>query len=188
MKKILLLSALLNIAFALHAQDTLRLEEALNQGLENNYDIALAENQARIAANNYTVGNAGFFPRADLNGSIGWTRENTRQEFVSGNTQEVDGARARRLNATAVVNWLIFDGGRMFYTYEKLGQLRIAEDLNAQRIIENIAADILDGYFLVVLEQERMRVLRNNLVLSTQRKGIAKAKYDIGKADRKSVV
>lgn len=184
MKKILLLSAFLTIAFALHAQDTLRLEEALNLGLENNYDIKLAENQSRIANNNFTVGNAGFLPRADLNGSIGWTRENTRQEFVSGNTQEVDGARARRLNATAVVNWLIFDGGRMFYTYEKLGQLRLAEDLNAQRVIESIATDILDSYFLVVLEQERMRVLKNNLLLSTQRKDIAKAKYDIGKASK----
>ncbi len=184
MKKLIFIATFIIYASALNAQDTLRLEEAINLGLENNFEIALAENQAQIAANNYTVGNAGFLPRADLNGNIGWTQENTRQEFVSGNTQEVDRARTRRLNATALVNWLIFDGGRMFLTYEKLSQLRISEDLNAQRVIENIAADIIDGYYLVVLQQERVRVLQNNLILSKERKDIAKAKYDIGKASK----
>lgn len=184
MKKLIFIATFINYAFALNAQDTLRLEEAINLGLEYNFEIALAENQAQIAANNYTVGNAGFLPRADLSGNIGWTQENTRQEFVSGNTQEVEGAQTRRINATALVNWLIFDGGRMFLTYEKLNQLRIAEDLSKERVIENIAADIIDGYYLVVLQQERVRVLQNNLILSKERKDIAKAKYDIGKASK----
>lgn len=184
MKKTLFIFSFLIVSTGAQAQDTLRLEEALNLGMENNFDIALAQNQASIAENNYTRGNAGFLPRADLNGNVGWTNENTRQEFVSGNTQEVDGARTRRLNATAVVNWLIFDGGRMFYNYERLGQIRIAEDLNAQRVMESIVADIIDGYYLVVLQQERVRVLQNNLLLSTQRKDIAKSKYEIGKASK----
>ncbi len=184
MKNIIFVVAFISLYTPLNAQDTLKLEEAINLGLEYNFDIKLAENQSRIAANNHTLGNAGFLPRADLNSSIRWTRENTDFTFASGDGQSRDGAKSRSINANAVANWVVFDGGRMFHTFEKLNQLKLAENLEATRVIENIVAEITDAYYLVVLNQARREVLENNLQLSKQRIDISKAKYNIGKASK----
>jgi len=184
MKKFTFIVAFISLYLSLSAQDTLKLEEAINLGLEYNFDIKLAENQTRIAANNHSLGNAGFLPRADLNGSVGWTRENTNFEFATGEEQSRDGAKSRNINANAVANWVVFDGGRMFHTLEKLNQLKIAENLETARVIESIVADLTDAYYLVVLNQARREVLINNLRLSKQRIDISKAKYNIGKASK----
>jgi len=49
------------------AQPILRLEEALNIALQNNFDIVLAKNNASIASTRNDAGNAGMLPNIMLN-------------------------------------------------------------------------------------------------------------------------
>ena len=49
--------------FKLQAQEeVLSLEEVIEIGLKNNYDILVANNNLEIADNNVSLGNAGFLP------------------------------------------------------------------------------------------------------------------------------
>ena len=52
------------------AQDTLRIEEAVQKGLEKNFAIRIARNNAEIAGNNNTLGNAGFLPVLTADGTL----------------------------------------------------------------------------------------------------------------------
>src|SRR5690606_4477603 len=79
---------LLMLPAVAHAQDVLTLEEAIGQALEQNYAVRTARNAAEIAANDATLGNAGFLPTVSLNAGYNGSLSNTRQEFVNGDPQE----------------------------------------------------------------------------------------------------
>lgn len=69
--RIILMIVIVSSIGLLHAvqaqQDTLRLDEAIQLGLQNNYAIQIAHNESAIAENNASLGNAGFLPRLSAN-------------------------------------------------------------------------------------------------------------------------
>ncbi|MEQ9582304.1 MAG: TolC family protein, partial [Arenibacter sp.] len=51
----------------INAQDILRVEEAVQIALENNYQIKIAANELQIDEVSVSVGNAGMLPQVGLN-------------------------------------------------------------------------------------------------------------------------
>lgn len=88
MLKTILLPTLLLIATSSLAQEILTLDQALQTGLQNNYSVRIAKNDASIAANNVTIGNAGFLPVLDVFGNITQGIDDSKQQYLSG--QEVE--------------------------------------------------------------------------------------------------
>jgi outer membrane protein len=105
------------------AQDTLKLSDAIQIGLENNLNIKISEGQKEIANNNNT-GKCWLFThfRPQCRPAI-YGIENTSQQFISGDTQNRDGAKSNNFSAGALINWTVFDGTTMFYTKERLEEL-----------------------------------------------------------------
>jgi len=66
MKNIVLI-LVLNILI-LSAQNEMSVEDAIQLGLKNNFDIQIARNNAEIAENNKTLGTSGLLPTPDANG------------------------------------------------------------------------------------------------------------------------
>ena len=58
------------------AQELLTLEEAVRQGLEQNFEVRLAQNDQLVSTNNNSVGNAGMLPTVDVVASKNYEREN----------------------------------------------------------------------------------------------------------------
>jgi outer membrane protein TolC len=165
-------------------QDTLRLAEAVQLGLENNFNIRIAGNNVAIAENNYTLGNAGFLPTVDLAASQNYDVQDSELNFASGDNQVVNGARSNNFNAAALLNWTVFDGTRMFTTYDKLAEIKQANQLDAQVVLENTISDISTAYYTVILEQARVAVLQNSVELSNERKQLARSLYEVGKTSK----
>jgi len=166
------------------AQDTLKLSDAIQIGLENNLNIKISEGQKEIANNNNTLGNAGFLPTLDLSAAQRYTVENTSQQFISGDTQNRDGAKSNNFSAGAVINWTIFDGTTMFYTKDRLNELEKQGIALNESIIQNIVSQIGKEFYTVALEQIRLDLLQQNIDLSEDRMEIAKNKYEFGKASK----
>jgi len=184
MSKYLLFFLILAAFNPLYGQENLRLQDAVEFGLENNYGIKIARENENISANNYTIGNAGFLPLVGVNASKNYSVENTRQEFIENRLQERDGAKSERFAADVGLQWTIFDGMGMFITYDKLAELKEAGNLNVKVVIENTIADISAAFYQVVLAKERLNVLQNTLDLSRERRTISKTKYEVGKASK----
>jgi outer membrane protein len=171
--------------FPLHmtfAQDTLELSNAIQIGLENNFNIKISEGQKKIASNDNTLGNAGILPTLDLSAAQRYTIENTAQQFISGVEQNVNDARSNNLTAGAIINWTIFDGTTMFYTKERLEELEKQGIAFNEAVVQNIIALIGKEFYTVALEQIRLELLLENISLSEARMLIAKNKYELGKA------
>jgi outer membrane protein len=75
---------LLLISGRISAQETLTLQKAMEVALANNFEVRIAQEQAAMAGNNATIGNAGMLP--DLGVEVGQQNSinNTRQEFLTG--------------------------------------------------------------------------------------------------------
>jgi outer membrane protein TolC len=170
--------------FQLKAQDTLELAMAIQIGLENNFDVKISDGQRQIATNNNTFGNAGFLPTLDVAATKRYTKENTSQKFASGQEQNRDGAKSNSLSAGAAINWTIFDGASMFYAKTRLEELEQQGFAINESVIQNTIARIGIEFYTVALEQIRLQILLENILLSEDRMEIAKNKYDFGKASK----
>lgn len=162
----------------------LTVNQAVEMTLDKNFQIRIAKNQADIAQNNNTLGNAGFLPILDLNGSYEKSIQNTEQEFVDGRTQSVDAAERRVYAAGANLVWTLFDGTRMFVAKERLENQSIQSYYTYKAQVDNALAQLLSLYYQVSLEQERLELFQSNIEFSEERLRIVQQKYNVGKESK----
>src|SRR6187200_2629270 len=108
----------------IYAQRVLTIEEAVATALQNNYDIQLSRNDSIVAALDYSYRNVVFLPT--INGSAGMSSvtNNQKLKFVKrsgGGDSAVnrDAVRTDNVNYSANLNWILFDGLKMFTTRDK---------------------------------------------------------------------
>lgn len=163
------------------AQSTLQLEDAIRIGLEKNFSIQIAENEVRISENNNSIGNAGFLPVLNADGSIN-QRIQDNVTVYGGTLPDRDDQNAKTtvydygLNAT----WTIFDGLTMFATLDRLSAELDISEAEARYQIELVLADIISGYYEIAGQQKAAQVLENTVEISEERIRIAETKRDLG--------
>jgi hypothetical protein len=83
--KIFLLMAFASVfSFSGRAQETLSLPQLIDRVLTENYQVKIVRNEALLAANNNTLGNAGFLPTLDIQATNSNAANNTHQELFNG--------------------------------------------------------------------------------------------------------
>lgn len=164
------------------AQDVLLFEEAVQLALENNYSIQIAGNNAVISENNYSLGNAGFFPLIFADVTKTRTIEDSETVFANGGipNRSDKGAKSTSTSAGVMLDWTIFDGLQMFASYDRLQQLRDLGKDHLRLTIEQTLAEITNVYFNIVLQKKAVAVLENTVEVSQERIRIAETKKDLG--------
>jgi len=127
MKRLLLVGLFSFLFFSIKAQ-VITLEEAIGTALKNNYDIQLARIDSTSAALDRSYVFAAFIPQ--FNASIGktWNTNAQNVKLQNGTERNASGIKSNNLNASVNMNWLLFDGLRMFATKEKVEQLEVLGD------------------------------------------------------------
>lgn len=184
MLKRLLLLALLGLHSPLLAQEGLSLQQALVIALEDNFDIRIAQNEAAIAKNNHSYGEAGFLPNLALTLDQAGSVNNIRQEFLTGNVLENPSAAQQSLNVNALMNWTIFDGMAMFTSYKRLGQLESMGKLQAKAAIEQVLADVTMTYFEIIQRKQQVELAEKSLSISEERLKLAEQRYELGSSSK----
>jgi len=176
-----LLGMLLLIGTA-SAQDTLRIEDAIQKGLEKNFAIRIAKNDARIAENNNTLGNAGFLPVVSADGSLTKRIEDSETQYSTNTIPDRNdkGAETTIYNYGVDATWTVFDGLTMFATQERLSLEENIGNEEARFQIENLLADLVNSYYQIVGQQKANKVLQNTVEVSQERIRIAETKKDLG--------
>ncbi len=170
------------------AQEALTLDDALRLALDRNYDVRTARNQAAIAANNYSLGAAGFLPSLSLNAGYNGTLSDTRQQFISSpDPVERSGALTQRQNAGVQLGWTVFDGLGQFAAYRRLGALREQQEVRTAGTIEAVMAEVVVRYYGLAQQQEQLAVLEEAVALSEERVRIAELRLDLGSASELEV-
>ena len=172
------------IFFSGYSQNILSVDEAIKIGIENNYGIKIAEKNKQISQNNHQFSNAGFYPNVNANFAQNYRTEATHQEFIDANRPSTDNpeAKSNSFSSSVSVVWTIFNGLKMFYTYNRLGKMEENAVLEKNNTVQNTIAQILISYYNIVTQFERIRILKETLVISEKRLEIAKNKYEIGRS------
>ncbi|MCK9400926.1 MAG: TolC family protein [Bacteroidales bacterium] len=179
-KKLIPLLVILFSGFHLAGQEILTLSDAVRIGLENNYSIIIQKNDAQIATNNNTLGNAGFLPAVTLNATQNNTITTTHQETFAGSVKDITGATNRSVNAGVQLSWTLFDGFSMFVGKNMLNILEEMGETGARIAIENTLSSIITSYYGIIQQQKLIQVLEDAAALSLERKKIMEAKIGLG--------
>ncbi len=176
---------LLFFPLLLEAQHVLDLQECLQIGLRNNYDLRIIRNEEQISANNFTLGNAGFLPTMDLSGGYNF-RESNSDQFPeeNGETLKTRGSSTQMLDAGINLNQPLFEGFKVQTNYKRLNELKTIGELNTRLEVENFIANLAAEYFNYVQQNIRLNNLKYTVQLSEERLRIVEARYQIGSLSR----
>lgn len=177
---ILTISLALLFQSKLFSQEILTLEEAIEIALKNNYSISIAENEAKIAENNFTLGNAGLLPQINVNATQNYSINNTKQELLSGQIIDRTGAKSNSFNAGVSLNWTIFQGLALFITYDRLKELRDIGEINFKAEVERTVALVTTVYSDIVRQTKTLKVIEEGIKISEERLRLAEDKLEVG--------
>ena len=156
--------------------------------LEKNYDIQLTRNDAVIADQNNTLGNAGFLPTLDLSMTGSKAITNSKQQFYDGRTREASNASNNSLNALAELNWTVFDGMKMWVSKKSLEELERQGMLNVRLQVENTYLALATLYYELVQQQKLLEVLKISMQVSRSRSNLAQRKFQLGSASEVDLI
>ena len=160
---------ILFISFQLTAQDLeLSLSGAIEKALESNYGIIVSKSDIEIAEINNSWGTAGRYP------TIGF-------DVTSSNSEElIDNTTTNRISGGIGINWTIFNGFKVNITKDKLEKLEEIARGGAGVTIENTIQDVVMAYYNILLQEERLEVLHDVMLLSKDRYDYEQTKLEIG--------
>lgn len=167
------------------SQEVMTLQECLQKGLENNYDLQITRNEALISANNVTPGNAGFLPEVSLNGGYNLRSSNSDLfQADGGETVQTRNATTGTTDAGVNLNWTLFEGFRVQTNYKRLQELQTIGELNTRLAVETFVANLTAEYYNYVQQQLRLGNLKYAVALSRERLRIVEARYQVGSLSR----
>jgi len=184
----LLFICILVATIQLKAQEKLALQQAIELALKNNYDILIEKNNAQIAANNNSLGNAGMLPKIDLQASTNLADNATKQEFSSGLVVDKAGVKSTNINAGVFLTWTLFDGMKMFATHKRLQEMEMMGQLSSKIQIENTIVQVITNYYNIVRQTQLIKGLSENMLISEERLKIAQKKFEIGSGSKLEVL
>ena len=170
------------------SQEVLTVQDAVKIALENNFDIQIASNNAKIDATNVSWANAGILPNLDAVLTNSNSILDTKQTQSDGSIKELNNAKNMNLSYGLALNWTVFDGFKMFAKHEQLKQIEQLGNTELQFTILNKVGTVLETYYQIVQQQQQLKVLDTTLVISQLRLDLAKNRYTIGKASKLEVL
>jgi outer membrane protein TolC len=186
--KFSLTTGFLGLILQAFPQGQFTLDEAIGLGIKNNYDIAIVNNNATIASNNNTLGNAGMLPVVDINASTNFANNATKQKFYTGETVDRTGVSSSNLSSGVYLTWTLFNGLKMFATHQQLSVLESMGKLSSKIQIENTLQSIIVTYYNVVKQKQLIRGLEENIKISEERMAIAQKRFEVGAGSKLDVL
>ncbi|MEX2596856.1 MAG: TolC family protein [Salibacteraceae bacterium] len=171
---------IIGLIFQTHAQESIDATELVQRILSENYGVKMVRLEEEIAANNNTLGNAGFLPTVDVSGQQSITLNSVRQELANGDLNRGDNARSTSLSAMVDLNWTVFDGFRMFALKDQLGLLQDLGELESKYYIEQTVADAADAFYALNAFQKLLANYEEALEVSSFRYKLEQKKNTIG--------
>ncbi|NQU33864.1 MAG: TolC family protein [Bacteroidetes bacterium] len=160
-------------------QQELSLETAILKGLENNFQVLIFEEYYKSAQLNNSWGTVGRYPSITLGVNSINRFDNTPSVQ---NPDDRSDLYTNRLSPYVNVNWILFNGFSVKMNKEKLDLLERYSAGNSALVVENTVQSIILGYYLALLEQERLKVLAEVKDLSGDRYEYEMIRKDIGSA------
>jgi len=157
-------------AAAAVAPDTLGIAQVISMALDNNPDIIISRSQAELTRNAATAGNAGLYP--SLSSRASYSASNSGGSLLSaGSADALDysGSSSSSASASLSSSMVLYSGGRLKSSYEKLRENARLGSLLSEQQIDNIIVRVINAYYNVALLEENFRLSLESYEISRQR-------------------
>lgn len=172
---------------ACYAQ-VLSLQEAIATALKNNYNIALAKIDSASAALDNSYANYAFIPTVNANAARAWNVNAQKVEFADGRKRDTSGLKNNNVNANLALNWVLFDGLRMFATRDRLAELVRLGEFTVKDQVVNTVASVITTYYNVVQEKQQLRAIEEQMSINAERVKLADRKLSVGLGTRQELL
>lgn len=171
---------------AAQAQQILSLEDAIQQGITKQYSIQISRQKERIAANENSLGNAGFLPTITGTASKNYTISGLDQSFFGGVRAPLvqSGVNSNSGNAGVAMAWTLYDGQGMFILRDRYKELQNLGAKQTESSIENLIALISSTYYDIIRQSLRVNNFKKGLEISNDRLKLAKDRYEVGQGSK----
>jgi outer membrane protein TolC len=170
---------------AVHAQEFLSLNQALESALEFNHDLAIAERRLEVAENLATPGQANLLPTITANAAGTHAQQNfISTTFADGRVIEGNDAISQNLTGSVVLNYNLFNGFNRYYTFKRLKRQEDLSEAELRFALENTLQGVISAYLEVARLEQNQRVQAQSLAISLDRYARVKAKTDLGGGNR----
>ena len=142
MKSRIIFFILLLTSSSAFCQLVFTVENAIDRAMNNNFSIRIARNTSEIKNNDASAGNAGMLPQVDAAGAYTSSVNSTKQEFSNGTEINKDGAKQTILSAGVTLDWVLFDGMKMFASYDKLKTLSEQGKIDLKIQMESVIEEV----------------------------------------------
>ena len=168
------------------AQQILTLEEAIQQGITKQYSIQISRQRERIAANENSLGNAGFLPTITGSANKNYTISGLNQSFFGGLRPPLvqSGVNSNSGNAGVAMAWTLYDGKGMFILRDRFKELQNLGAKQTESNIENLIALISNTYYDIIRQSLRVNNFKKGLEISNDRLKLAKDRYEVGQGSK----
>ncbi len=168
------------------AQQILTLEEAIQQGITKQYSIQISRQRERIAANENSLGNAGFLPTITGSANKNYTVSGLNQSFFGGLRPPLvqSGVNSNSGNAGVAMAWTLYDGKGMFILRDRFKELQNLGAKQTESNIENLIALISTTYYDIIRQSLRVNNFKKGLEISNDRLKLAKDRYEVGQGSK----
>jgi outer membrane protein TolC len=163
-----------------NAQPLLTADDAVSIALKNNYDILVAHNDVEIVKVNNTPGNAGMLPTIVVTGSDNYSLNTGYQKPATGPEINYANAGSSVFSAGAFLNWTLFDGGKMFVTKKKLGEIESLGRLQFKDKVLQTTYDVTAAYYDVVRQKQQLASIQEVITYNQERVTILKTSFGAG--------
>lgn len=183
MKRITTLAVLLLLFFVVSNAQTdsiikISLDDAVLKGLEQNYQILISKKDLEVSVNNNSWGKAGMYPTVSIGASQS-NRFNNSENQMSGDRSNM---LTNSISPSLTAQMVLFNGFAIRLNKKNLDMYEKISNVNLKMTLENTVTDIIHDYYSIILEKEKLKVVKTLMNLSKDRYEYIKLKKDLGVA------
>jgi len=161
-------------------QEVLSLDRVIGLALEDGYDVRLSKNALEAAATDNAFALGGFLPQLNGIASTTWNNNNQKLEFQDATRNNSGRAESNNTAAGVQLNWLLFDGSRMFATRARLAEIERQGEINVKNQVVNTIAQVITNYYNIIQQKQQLKALEELMSLNEERVRLADRKLSVG--------
>jgi outer membrane protein TolC len=173
-------SALVFLAFQTTAQQKVAVEDVVIRALESGYDVQLSRNALLSSQTDAKNAVGLFIPDLSLNGTRNFSDQDSRQTLANDSVVVRPGVKQNGLNGGIQLNWVLFDGLKMFATYKGLQQIAGVNEVLLKNQMANTMSSVIGSYYSIVAQEQQLKAINEQISVGEERIKLAERKLQVG--------
>jgi len=178
--KVFVVLSFVSISFSSQAQEKVLLENVITVALEKNYDVLLSKNTSTTAAVDNENAFGAFLPQFNITGTASGNNPTQVLQFKDATRNQQGETKQQSLTAALAMNWVLFDGTKMFATKARIAAIASQGELLVKDQMVNTIATVINNYYNIVRQKQQLNATRELMAVNEERVKLAERKLAVG--------